>query len=165
MRRGIWHFAVPEEFGKEQLMKIRVMLTEDYDAVYSLWIRTPGMGLNRVDDSREGIEKYLKRNPTTCFIAEEEGRLIGVILSGHDGRRGYIHHTAVDRTKRKGGIGTALLNAAMDALKAEGIIKVALVVFKKNETGNHFWDEKGFEKRQDLIYRNKSLQDIQRIDT
>ena len=77
-------------------MKIRVMLMEDYDAVYSLWIRTPGMGLNRVDDSREGIEKYLKRNPTTCFIAEEEGRLIGVILSGHDGRRGYIHHTAVE---------------------------------------------------------------------
>lgn len=141
------------------------MQAGDYPQVYELWMRTPGMGLNTTDDSKEGIEKYLKRNPTTCFVTEEEGGIIGVILSGHDGRRGYIHHMAVDVQKRKRGIGTALLNAALDALKAEGIIKVALVVFEKNETGNYFWAEKGFEERRDLIYRNKSLQKIKRIDT
>lgn len=146
-------------------MRIRIMNPEDYEQVYSLWMRTPGMGLNTTDDSKEGIETYLKRNPTTCFVAEDEGGVIGVILCGHDGRRGYIHHTAVDVLKRKAGVGTALLNAALEALKAEGIIKVALVVFEKNETGNRFWEEKGFEQRPDLIYRNKSLQSIQRIDT
>lgn len=146
-------------------MKIRTMLAEDYPQVYGLWMRTPGMGLNTADDSKEGIEKYLKRNPATCFVAEEEGEIVGVILSGHDGRRGYIHHTAVDVQKRKKGIGTALLNAALEALEKEGIVKAALVVFEKNETGNRFWAEKGFEQRPDLVYRNKSLRKIERIDT
>lgn len=74
---------------------IRVMTIDDYEDVYDLWIHTPGMGLNSTDDSREGIQKYLKRNPTTSFVAEEQGKIIGVIMAGHDGRRGYIHHTAI----------------------------------------------------------------------
>lgn len=146
-------------------MNIRMMKAEDYGQVYELWMRTPGMGLNATDDTEEGIGRYLKRNPATCFVAEEEGRIMGVILCGHDGRRGYIHHMAVDIPRRKAGVGTALLNAALDALKAEGIIKAALVVFEKNQIGNQFWEEKGFEKRDDLVYRNKSLQRIRRIDT
>lgn len=76
-------------------MQIRKMTIDDYDSLYELWIHTPGMGLNDVDDSREGISRYLERNPKTCFVAEENGRLLGGILSGHDGRRGYIYHTAV----------------------------------------------------------------------
>ncbi len=75
---------------------IRLMRPADYDAVHALWLRTPGMGLNDVDDSREGIAKFLARNPATCFVAEEDGQIAGVILTGHDGRRGYIYHTAVD---------------------------------------------------------------------
>lgn len=74
---------------------IRVMTIEDYDGVYDLWIHTPGMGLNTTDDSREGIEKYMERNPATCFVAEDDGKIIGAIMAGHDGRRGFIHHTAV----------------------------------------------------------------------
>lgn len=146
-------------------MKIRNMTIEDYDAVYDLWIHTPGMGLNTADDSREGIEAYLRRNPATCFVAEEEGRLLGVILSGHDGRRGFIHHTAVRADIQRQGIGSALVNAALEALHAEGIRKVALVVFSRNEKGNAFWEKQGFTLREDLCYRNRALEEMIRIDT
>lgn len=94
-------------------MEIRTFKINDYDEVYSLWNRTSGMGLNDIDDSRDGIEKYLKRNPKTCFIAKENNGIIGVILSGHDGRRGFIHHTAVDSDKQRKGIGKALVNTAI----------------------------------------------------
>ena len=82
-------------------MKIRKMTINDYQGVYQLWNNTFGMGMRSVDDSKEGIAKYLNRNPETCFVAEFENKIIGVILSGHDGRRGYIHHTAVNDTVRK----------------------------------------------------------------
>ncbi|MGX8852940.1 GNAT family N-acetyltransferase [Amedibacillus sp. YH-ame10] len=146
-------------------MEIQVMKLEDYEEVYELWRNTPGMGLNDKDDSKEGINKYLIRNPSTCFVAREEGCLLGVILSGHDGRRGFIHHTAVDVKRRKQGIGRALVDAAMIALKQEGIHKVAMLVFSKNEEGNQFWEGLGFEARGDIIYRNKQLVELERIDT
>ncbi len=146
-------------------MNIRNMTLDDYDGVYNLWIHTPGMGLNNLDDSKAGIERYLKRNPVTCFVAEEKENIIGVILSGHDGRRGFIHHTAVALQYRKKGIAATLLEHAMEALKQEGINKVALVTFERNETGNSFWEKQGFTKRDDLIYRNKNIQDLKRMDT
>ncbi len=74
-------------------MNIRNMKISDYESVYALWMSCTGMGLNNLDDSKEGIEIFLKRNPTTCFVAEENGRIIGVIMVGSDGRRGYIYHT------------------------------------------------------------------------
>lgn len=146
-------------------MKIRTMTIDDYDKVYELWINTPGMGLNDLDDSRDGMEKYLKRNPKTCFAAVKENSIVGVIISGHDGRRGYIYHTAVAVSERKQGIGSALVNAAFTALEKEGINKVALVVFSRNDTGNHFWEKCGFTKRNDLIYRNRQIKNLVRIDT
>jgi len=148
-------------------MKIEPMKLSDYSDVYSLWINTLGMGLNTVDDSKAGIYKYLKRNPKTCFVVKEKKKVIGVILSGHDGRRGYIYHTAVDIHFRNQGIGKALANKAIDALRKEGISKVAFVVFNRNETGNTFWEHLGFTTREDLIYRNKTISDIEleRIDT
>ncbi len=145
-------------------MNIRIMTPGDYDAVYRLWISTPGMGLNTTDDSREGILKYLNRNPTTCFVAEECQECIGVILCGHDGRRGYIYHLAVKVEQRHKGTGGALLTRALEALKAEGIAKVALVVFSSNEAGNRFWEKRGFTAREDLQYRNKSIMELKRID-
>lgn len=123
------------------------------------------MGLNDIDDSKSGIEKYLKRNPNTCFVAEVSGKITGVILSGHDGRRGYIYHTTVSMASQNKGIGSALLDSALNALQGEGITKVALVVFGRNESGNTFWENKGFSTREDLIYRNKALTELQRIDT
>lgn len=140
-------------------MQLRLLTIDDYDAVYSLWTGTAGMGLRSLDDSKAGIEKFLKRNPTTCFVAEENGFLAGVILCGHDGRRGYIYHTAVKPDFRRRGVGKLLVDAALNALKEEGIFKVALVVFQTNALGNAFWESIGFDKREDLIYRNKSLND------
>ena len=147
------------------MVNIRVMTIEDYDGIYDLWINTPGMGLNSTDDSREGIEKYIKRNPTSCFVAEDNDKIVGVIIAGHDGRRGYIYHTAVLPAYRKQGIAKRLVDSAMSALDAEGINKVALVAFKKNELGNGFWENIGFINRDDLVYRNKNIHELNRIDT
>lgn len=133
------------------------MKIEDYDNVYQLWANTQGMGMRSLDDSFEGIEKFLKRNPTTNFIAQVEKKIIGVILCGNDGRRGYIYHTAVACDYRGKGIGKALVDVTLDALKNEGINKVALVAFVLNDLGNNFWQALGFDKRDDLIYRNLSI--------
>lgn len=146
-------------------MKIRVMTIKDYDGIFALWINTPGMGLNTTDDSREGIVKYINRNPTSSFVAEDNGKIVGVIMSGHDGRRGFIHHTAVLPEYRNQGIAKMLVDNAMTALEKEGINKVALVAFEKNELGNVFWEKMGFIKREDLIYRNKNIHELKRIDT
>ena len=146
-------------------MQIRVMTMADYEDVYQLWVNTPGMGLNTTDDSPQGIETYLKRNPTTCFVATEGSQLIGVILCGHDGRRGYIYHTAVLPQYRNRGIARQLVDRAMKALEAEGIHKVALVAFSRNETGNAFWEKLGFTRREDLTYRNRNIHVLERIDT
>ena len=146
-------------------MKIRQMVIEDYKQVYDLWINTTGMGLNNLDDSEEGIEKFLKRNPSTCFVAEQDNKIIGVILSGHDGRRGFIYHTTVNQEYRKQGTGKKLVDHALDALEKEGLHKVALVVFERNSLGNAFWESQGFSGRGDLVYRNKSIHELVRIDT
>lgn len=138
-------------------MEIREMTISDYEKVYELWTNTAGMGMRSLDDSKEGIEKFLKRNPSTNFIAKIDDTIVGVILSGHDGRRGYIYHTAVNKSHRGKGIGKSLVDRALEALVKEGINKVALVVFKDNEIGNKFWDAIGFEERIDLNYRNKSI--------
>ena len=138
-------------------MVIRPMSIEDYNNVYSLWSATAGMGMRSLDDSPEGITGFLLRNPSTCFVAELEDEIVGVILCGHDGRRGYIYHTAVKPACRKSGTGKALVNAAIDALKKEKINKVALVAFTSNNTGNAFWEHIGFEACNDLVYRNLSL--------
>ena len=146
-------------------MTVRTMTIADYDKVYALWLSCRGMGLNNLDDSREGIERFLKRNPETCFVAEDGGRLVGVIIAGNDGRRGYIYHTAVSPGFRRKGIAKALVNAALEALHDLGINKTALVVFKRNYDGNAFWESMGFTEREDLVYRNKALTEIIRIDT
>lgn len=115
------------------------------------------MGMRSLDDSYEGIEKFLKRNPTTNFVALVENEIAGVILCGHDGRRAYIYHTAVKSQYRKKGIGKALVDAVINSLKEEKINKAALVAFEENELGNKFWESYGFEKREDLLYRNFSI--------
>ena len=145
-------------------MNIRSMTIADYDAVYALWLSCKGMGLNDVDDSREGIARFLSRNPDACFVAEDGG-VVGVILAGHDGRRGFIYHTAVHPERRGEGVGSALVERAMEALEACGITKVALVVFSRNEGGNTFWEKQGFTLREDLSYRNRALRALKRMDT
>ena len=148
--------AEPDEERLYRLEKsrktiIRVMNTEDYDRVYALWMSCKNMGFNNLDDSRQGIEKYLKRNPSTCFVAEQDDAIVGVILAGHDGRRGFIHHMAVAEDCRRQGIATDLLGQALAALKEEGINKAALLVFNRNEAGNAFWERQGFTARDQCL--------------
>lgn len=146
-------------------MKIVKMTNEYYSDVYELWLSCKGMGLNNLDDSEQGINRFLERNPDTCFAAVEDGKVIGVIMAGSDGRRGYIYHTAVDPLYRKRGIATALVETVMQAMKNIGINKVALVVFEHNEGGNKFWEKLGFTERNDLVYRNKAINEMIRNDT
>lgn len=147
------------------MINIRIMTVEDYDGIYELWINTKGMGLNTLDDSKDGIARFLKRNPTTNFVACDNGKIVGTILSGHDGRRGYIYHTAVLSDYRNRGIARKLVDSAIDALDKESINKAALVVFERNKLGNEFWEKMGFTVRTDIIYRNKNIHELKRIDT
>ncbi|MFA9376006.1 MAG: GNAT family N-acetyltransferase [Lachnotalea sp.] len=146
-------------------MQIRKMLINDYDDVYELWMSCVGMGLNNLDDSKEGINQFLNKNPDTCFVALDKGKIIGVIMVGNDGRRGYIYHTAVNPEYRKQGIGSQLVDVSLQELKTLNINKVALVVFDRNNEGNAFWERKGFIERDDLVYRNITLTEMIRIDT
>ena len=138
------------------MVKVRVMTVNDWDGVNECW--TDHEGTNPVDDSAEGFTRYLKRNPTTSFVAEDNGKIIGTILAGHDGRRGIFHHVVVAPEYRKQGIGKMLVNSAAEALRQEDIHKVLLVVFTHNENGNQFWEHMGFTERTDLVYRNKYIE-------
>ena len=138
---------------------VRQVTIKDYDAIYELWNSTEQSrrALNPVDDSREGIERYLKRNPNTCFAAVRDGQIIGVILTGHDGRRAIIHHLCVHPDCRRSGIAGRLVALAEEALKKEGIQKIFGLVFNDNEAANAFWEQQGYSLRTNLNYRNKSL--------
>lgn len=131
----------------------------DYPTLFALWNSLPGFnkGLRSLDDSEEGIAKFLQRNPSTCFVAEVEGQIVGGILAGHDGRRGYIYHASVHSDYQGQGIGKLLADSACEALLAEGINKAGMLVFGTNEQGNAFWESQGWQTRPDLVYRNKTL--------
>ncbi len=137
--------------------EIRSMTMDDYDDVYGLWMQIHGFGIRTIDDSREGIERFIKRNPTTSVVAISEGKIVGAILCGHDGRRGCMYHVCVHEQYRKHGIGKAMAVACMRALQAEKINKVNIVAFKSNELGNHFWKEEGWAFRDDLNYYDFTL--------
>ena len=140
---------------------IRPVVIEDYDKIYSLWNSTEQSrrAMNPVDDSRDGIKRYLKRNPTTCFLAytENDKNVVGVILTGHDGRRAIIHHMCVHPNYRRQGIARMLVQKAEEALRNQGITKIFGLVFKDNDAANSFWEEQGYTLRTNLNYRNKSL--------
>ena len=140
---------------------IKQVTIADYEAIYELWNSTEQSrrALNPVDDSREGINRYLKRNPNTCFAAVKDDQIVGVILSGHDGRRAIIHHLCVHPDCRRMGIAAHLVSLAEDALKKEGIQKIFGLVFNDNEAANAFWEQQGYSLRTNLNYRNKSLND------
>ncbi len=142
-----------------QEYEIRVMTEADYDEVYELWMSIHGFGIRSIDDSREGVARFLKRNPTTSMVAVAEERIVGAILCGHDGRRGCFYHVCVHEGYRNRGIGRAMAGACMRALQEEHINKVSLIAFKSNELGNHFWKGAGWTFRDDLNYYDFTLND------
>lgn len=136
---------------------VRLMTIDDYEEVHDLWVKIRGFGIRSIDDSKEGVERFLKRNPTTSVVAVEDGKVVGAILCGHDGRRGCLYHVCVDAEYRMRGIGKSMVVFCMEALKAEKINKVSLIAFTKNDIGNAFWNEIGWTKREDLNYYDFTL--------
>ncbi len=139
------------------LYEIRTMTIEDYDAVYELWMSIHGFGIRSIDDSGEGVARFLARNPSTSVVAIADGKVVGAILCGHDGRRGCLYHVCVHENYRKHGIGKAMAVACMRALQAEHINKVNLIAFKSNEIGNQFWKGEEWTFRDDLNYYDFTL--------
>lgn len=138
---------------------IRPMKIEDYPRVFALWKTIKGFGIRSVDDSKEGVERFIRRNPDISMVAECGEEIIGAILCGHDGRRGCFYHVCVREDYRKQGIGKAMAVMAMKALQEEHINKVCLIAFKKNEVGNSFWKSVGWTFREDLNYYDFVLND------
>ena len=136
---------------------VRIMTIEDYEGVYALWKKIKGFGIRSIDDSKEGVARFLKRNPTTSVVAEKDGRIVGSILCGHDGRRGCLYHVCVDEDYRRHGIGKRMVVFAMKALKEEKINKVSLITFTENDIGNAFWNTIGWTERLDLNYYDFTL--------
>lgn len=136
---------------------IRAMEIEDYNKVYELWMSIKGFALRSIDDSREGVERFLKRNPGISVVAEEDGKIVGAILCGHDGRRGCLYHVCVAEQYRLRGIGKAMVVHCMEALSKEKISKVSLIAFTENDIGNAFWKEIGWVEREDLNYYDFTL--------
>ena len=130
---------------------VRPMVEEDYEKVYELWTTIKGFGIRSMDDSREGVARFIRRNP--------DGQIVGAILCGHDGRRGCFYHVCVREDYRKQGIGKTMAVKAMKALQEEQINKVCLIAFKKNEVGNSFWKSVGWTFREDLNYYDFVLND------
>ncbi|GAA6375141.1 MULTISPECIES: GNAT family N-acetyltransferase [Ruminococcus] len=133
-------------------MTIRTMTIEDFEQVHALWMTIKGFGIRSIDDSKEGVERFLKRNPTTSVVAEIDNKIVGSILCGHDGRRGCLYHVCVDEKYRRHGIGKAMVVYAMQALKREKINKVSLIAFTVNDIGNAFWNTIEWTERKDLNY-------------
>lgn len=131
---------------------IRTMTMEDYEEVHALWMTIHGFGIRSIDDSREGVERFLKRNPSTSIVAVADGKIVGTILCGHDGRLGCLYHVCVHEDYRQRGIGKAMVVRAMEMLKREKISKVSLIAFSENDAGNAFWNTIGWTRRQDLNY-------------
>ncbi len=128
----------------------------DYDEVIHLWQNTEGVGLSAAD-SAERIAIYLLRNPGLSFIARAGGGLIGAVLCGHDGRRGYLHHLAVTPEWRGKGVGKALVGRCLDALREAGIDKCHLFVYEGNHAGRAFWAHEGWQERVDLVLMSRDI--------
>ncbi|MCL2107741.1 MAG: GNAT family N-acetyltransferase [Oscillospiraceae bacterium] len=125
-------------------MIVRKFTPADYNAALLLWRETPGVVVRGCDDSEAVTVKFLERNPNTCFVAIENDKIIGTILGGNDGRRGYIYHLTVAESHRNRGIGKALADKTIAALRADGVPKISLFCLNENTGGNAFWERLGF---------------------
>ena len=135
---------------------LRPMTIADFDAVLRLWQQTEGVGLNESDE-REPVASFLARNPDLSQVACDETKIVGAVLCGHDGRRGYLHHLAVARPHRKQGLGKALVNACLDGLARLGIPKCNIFLYADNAEGEAFWKHNGWAKRPDLQVMQKPV--------
>ena len=139
--------------------RIETMSLHDFDEVIELWRNTEGVGLNE-SDSREGIALFLTRNPGMSFVVRDGNAIIGAVLCGHDGRRGYLHYLAVAKSYRKLGLGKALVAACLHQLEREGILKCNIFLLANNAEGEAFWKQNGWNARADLAVMQKAIRTI-----
>jgi ribosomal protein S18 acetylase RimI-like enzyme len=132
------------------------MAVGDIESALALWRRTEGMGLSDVD-TPDRIAAYLARNPGLSVVAELDGAVVGAALCGHDGRRGYLHHVAVDKDCRRRGLGRTLVQSCLDALGREGITRCHLFVYASNAAGIAFWEHAGWRQRDDLAIFSRDI--------
>ena len=144
---------MPEE-NRRDLPEVVIspMIPEDYDEVRDLWLTIRGFGIRALDDSREDIERFIRRNPTTSVVARADGRIVGSILCGSDGRQGTLYHVCVAKEYRRRHIGTQMVGFCMHQLRIMGINKVSLIAFAKNDIGNAFWNKIGWIRKTDVNY-------------
>jgi N-acetylglutamate synthase len=135
---------------------IRPMTMTDYDAVCALWESCDGVGLSDADQP-ECLSAYLHRNPGMSFVAKEEKAIVGAVLCGHDGRRGYLNHLAVNPDHRYQGLARQLVTHCLEALQSAGIAKCHLFIFTSNQDGRNFWQKIGWELRDDLTVASQTL--------
>ena len=136
---------------------IREMVIQDYDEVLALWQTSEGVGLSDAD-SEGSIAHYLARNPGLSFVARDGEHLVGAILCGHDGRRGYIHHLAVSQSHRRQGLGQALVERCLSALRRDGIGKCHIFVFAGSQDTSAFWKSIGWTRRVELVMMSQYTQ-------
>ncbi|MEE3481044.1 MAG: GNAT family N-acetyltransferase [Lachnospiraceae bacterium] len=137
---------------------IRTMKPEDYEEVHSLWMTIHGFGIRSMDDSYDFVSRFIRRNPTTSIVAlDENEKIVGSILCGHDGRSACFYHVCVAEDYRRQGIGRAMVATAMQALKEEHVNKVTLIAYKNNTVGNLFWAHEGFAEREDVNFYEMPL--------
>ena len=136
---------------------VRAMTMDDYDDVYALWMSIHGFGIRSIDDSREGIERFIKRNPGLSAVDIEDGKIVGAILCGHDGRRACLYHVCVSEEYRMHGIGKKMVEFCYEALRKEKINKVCLNAFVTNAVGNKFCQKMGWTLRDDMNYYDHAL--------
>ena len=139
-------------------LNIHEMNVDDYQEIYNLWALSPQIGLSKAD-SHHSIQLFLERNPGMSFTAWQEGKLVGSVLCGHDGRRGYIHHLMVHPDYRRKGLGQSLVSRCMFALTRIGIQKVHLFVYEDNAAGMNFWESLGWTKRVELTMMSQQILD------
>ena len=137
-------------------VELRELIIEDYDAVMDIWDKSGAVGLSDAD-SREGIKRFLKRNPGLSYVAMDDDEIIAAALCGHDGRRGYIHHLAVKEENRRQGLGRSLVGRCMYALMRIGISKCHLFVFGDNQNAIEFWNKVGWSERVELMMMSQQL--------
>ena len=130
----------------------------DYKQALQLWESLPGMGLSHADE-KETIRDFLQKNPSTCFVAKKDGNLIGTILGGSDGRRGYIYHLAVQQSEQNKGIGKKLVDLCLNEFKRSGIQKCHIFVISDNQEGIAFWEKVGWQMRDDILVMSKEIKE------
>ncbi len=141
-------------------MIIERMKIDDYDEIHQIWSNSNGVTLRAIDDSKAGIMRFLNRNPNNSFVCRINGKIIGSILCGHDGRKGFIYHTVVSENHRERGIGKRLVEKVIKSLEEENITKIGVLVNSDNTSGNDFWELLGFGYFNDLNYRILPLDEL-----